>query len=376
MDLELSEDQKMLKAMAREFLTKECPMKFIREMEESEQGYSAEIWQKMVELGLQGLPFPEKYGGGGGSFLDLVVLLEEMGRACLPGPFFSSVILGGLTILAAGSDEQKQQLLSAISEGKICTLALTEADGGYNANSIKTRATSDKDEYIISGTKWFVPDAHIANYIICVARTKEGSSDEEGISIFIVDAKSQGISYTLLDTIAGDKQCEVIFDKVRVPKENIIGELGKGWEVVEKTLQYAAIAKCGELVGAAERVLEMSVDYAKERIAFDHPIGSFQAIQHYCANAKVDSDGIRLRTYLAAWMLSEGHPANKEVSITKAWVGEAYRRVTGVGHQIHGSIGYTLDHDMQLYFRRGKAAEALFGDADLHREMIACQLGL
>lgn len=376
MDLEFSEDQKMLKAMAREFLVKECPMKFIREMEESEQGYSTEIWQKTVDLGLQGLPFPEKYGGGGGSFLDLVVLLEEMGRACLPGPFFSSVILGGLTILAAGSEEQKQQLLSAISEGKICTLALTEADGGYSAGSIETRATADRDEYVISGTKWFVPDAHIADYILCVARTKEGSSGEEGISIFIVDAKSQGISYTLLDTIAGDKQCEVILDKVRVPKENILGALDKGWEVVEKTLQYAAIAKCGELVGAAERVLEMSVDYAKERIAFDHPIGSFQAIQHYCANAKVDSDGIRLRTYLAAWILSEGLPANKEVSITKAWVGEAYRRVTAVGHQIHGSIGYTLDHDMQLYFRRGKAAEALFGDADLHREMIACQLGL
>ncbi|MFC1924780.1 acyl-CoA dehydrogenase family protein [Chloroflexota bacterium] len=371
MDLELSEDQKMLKAMAREFLVKECPMKFIREMEESEQGYSPEVWRKMMELGLQGLPFPEEYGGGGGSFLDLIVLLEEMGRACLPGPFFSSVVLGGLAILAAGNEEQKKQLLSAIAEGKICTLALNESDGAYSAGSIETQATADKDDYVISGTKWFVPDAHIADYILCVART-----GEKGITIFIVDAESQGISYTILDTIAGDKQCEVVFDKVRVSKDNILGELDKGWEIVEKTLQYAAVAKCGELVGAAEQVLEMSVNYAKERIAFDHPIGSFQAIQHYCASAKVDSDGIRLQTYLAAWMLSAGLPADKQVSIAKTWVGEAYRRVTAVGHQIHGSIGYTLDHDMQLYFRRGKAAEALFGDADFHREAIACELGL
>jgi len=376
MDLDLSEDQKMLKAMARDLLEKECPKKLVREMEDDENGHPPELWSKMVELGLLGLPFPEKYKGGGGSFLDLAVLLEETGRACLPGPFFSTVVLGGLPILAAGSEQQKQKFLAAIAQGKIFSLALVEADGGYGPASIETSATTEKDSYVISGTKLFVPNAHIADYLLCLARTKKGSAKDEGLTLFIIDAKSKGISCTLLHTIAGDKQCEVIFDKVKVPKENTLGEVDEGWEVMEKTLELAAVAKCADLVGAAEQVLEMTVAYAKERIAFDHPIGSFQAIQHHCANMKVDVDGMRFLTYQAAWLLSEGQPATKEVAMAKSWVNEAFRRVTASGHQIHGSIGYTLDHDMQLYFRRGKAAEALFGDADLHRETVAHQLGL
>jgi alkylation response protein AidB-like acyl-CoA dehydrogenase len=376
LDLDLSEDQKMLRATARDFLTKECPKRFVREMEQDEKGYSPELWLKMAQLGWLGLPFPERYGGGGGSVLDLVILLEEMGRACLPGPFLSSVVLSGLPILEAGSEEQKQRFLPAIVRGKVFTLALTEADGSYEAASIKTRATLDKDDYVISGTKLFVPDAHIADYLLCLARTKKRSSGAEGLSLFIIDAKSQGISYTLLSTIAGDKQCEVIFDKVRVPVTNILGELDQGWGIVEKTLQYAAIAKCAEMVGAAQQVLEMSVDYAKQRVQFDRPIGSFQAIQHHCANMLVDIDGMRYLTYQAAWLLSEGLPAAKEVAMAKAWVSEAIRRVTALGHQIHSGVGYTMDHDLQLYFRRGKAAEVLFGNANFHRELIASQLGL
>jgi len=376
LDLDLSEDQKMLRATARDFLVKECTKQFVREMEQDEKGYSPELWLKMAQLGWLGLPFPERYGGGGGSFIDLVVLLEETGRACLPGPFLSSVVLSGLPILATGSEEQKQQFLPAIAQGKIFTLALTEADGSYDAASIKTTAAPDKDDYIISGTKLFVPDAHIADYLLCLARTREGLSKDEGLSLFIIDAKSQGISYTLLRTIAGDKQCEVILDKVRVPITNILGELHQGWWVIEKTLQYAAVAKCAEMVGAAQQVLEMSVDYAKQRVQFDRPIGSFQAIQHHCANMQIDIDGMRFLTYQAAWLLSEGLPAAKEVAMAKAWVSEAIRRVTALGHQIHGGVGYTIDHDLQLYFRRGKAAEAVFGDANFHRELIACQLGL
>ena len=376
MDLDLSEDQKMLRTTARDFLVKECPKQLVREMEQDEKGYSPQLWLKMAQLGWLGLPFPERYGGGDGSFLDLVVLLEEMGRACLPGPFLSSVVLGGLPILAAGSEEQKQQFLPAIAQGKILTLALTEADGSYEAASIKTRATPDKDDYVISGTKLFVPDAHIADYLLCLARTKEGSSEDEGLSLFIIDAKSQGISYTPLITIASDKQCEVIFDEVRVPIADILGELDQGWGVVEKTLQYAAIAKCAEMVGAAQQVLEMSVEYAKQRVQFERPIGSFQAIQHHCANMLIDIDGMRYLTYQAGWLLSEGLPAAKEVAMAKAWVSQAIRRVTALGHQIHSGVGYTMDHDLQLYFRRGKAAEVIFGDADFHRELIASQLDL
>jgi len=366
----------MLRATARDFLAKECPKQFVREMEQDEKGYSPQLWLKMAQLGWLGLPFPERYGGGGGSFLDLVILLEEMGRACLPGPFLSSVVLSGLPILAAGSEEQKQQFLPAIARGKIFTLALTEADGSYEAASIKTRAAPDKDDYVIGGTKLFVPDAHIADYLLCLTRTKEGSSGAEGLSLFIVDAKNPGISYTPLITIASDKQCEVVFGKARVPVTDILGDLDQGWEVVEKTLQYAAIAKCAEMVGAAQQVLEMSVDYAKQRVQFDRPIGSFQAIQHHCANMLIDIDGMRYLAYQAAWLLSEGLPAAKEVAMAKAWVSQAIRRVTALGHQIHSGVGYTMDHDLQLYFRRGKAAEVLFGDANFHRELIANQLGL
>lgn len=376
MDYDLSEDQKMLKTMVRDLLVKECPKTLVREMEEDEKGHPAGLWGKMMELGLMGLPFPEKYEGGGGSILDLAVLLEETGRACLPGPFFSTVVLGGMPISAAGSEEQKQKFLPMISQGKIFTLALTEMDGGYDPDCIETSAVAEKDGYIISGTKLFVPDAHIADYLLCLARTGKASSPGAGLTLFIVDAKSSGIGCTTLHTMARDKQCEVVFDKVAVPKENILGEVDKGWEVAEKALDFAAIAKCAEMVGVAEQVLEMSVSYSTERIAFDHPIGSFQAIQHYCANMKVDVDGMRFLTYQAAWMLSEGMPAAKEVAMAKAWVSEALRRVTAVGHQIHGSIGYTLDHDMQIFYRRGKEAEVLFGDADMQRERVACELGL
>ncbi|MBM4463119.1 MAG: acyl-CoA dehydrogenase [Chloroflexi bacterium] len=376
MDFDLSEDQKMMRTAARDFLEKECPKQFVRQMEQDEKGYSPELWSKMVQLGWLGLPFAESYGGGGGSFLDLIVLLEEMGRACLPGPFLSTVVLGGLPILAAGNEEQKQRFLPAIAQGKIFTLALTEPGGRYEAASIQTKAVADKTDYLVSGTKLFVPDAHVADYLLCLARTKPGPSGGDGLSLFVVDASSQGIRCALLKTIASDRQCEVIFDNVMVPTKNVLGELDQGWTVIEKALQWAAVAKCAEMVGAGEQVLEMSVAYAKERVQFDRLIGSFQAIQHHCANMRIDVDAMRYLTYEAAWLLSQGLPAEKEASMAKAWVSEAIRRVTRLGHQIHGGVGYITDHDMQLYFRRGEAAAAFFGDAQFHREAVACQFGL
>ncbi|MFC1968366.1 acyl-CoA dehydrogenase family protein [Chloroflexota bacterium] len=378
MDLALSEEQEMLRKMARDFLADRCPKTLVREMEEDEKGYSPELWREMAGLGLLGLAFPEKYGGSGGSFLDLAVLLEEMGRALLPGPFFSAVVLGGLTILDAGSEAQKQEFLPQISRGEtIMALALTEPSAGYDAASVSLRAAADKDDYILDGTKLFVSDAHICHYMICVARTGEGGSPEEGITLFLVDAKSPGISYTLLDTIASDRQCEVVFDKVRVPQTNILGGLDQGWSVMKRVLERAAAGKSMEMVGNSQQVLEMSVNYAKEREQFGQPIGSFQAIQHYFAHMATDVDGSRFIAYQAAWMLSEGLPCASEVSTAKAWVSEACRRVDLTGHQIHGGIGFTKDHDIQLYFRRAKAAELAFGDARFHREVVANQgLGL
>ncbi|MCK4965109.1 MAG: acyl-CoA/acyl-ACP dehydrogenase, partial [Dehalococcoidia bacterium] len=302
MDLGLTEEQDMLKTSARDFLQKECPKQLVRQLDESEEGYSPELWRKMAGLGWIGLPFPEEYGGGGGSFLDLVVLLETMGYNILPGPFFSTVVLGGLTILAAGNEEQKKRFLPEIaSGGMILTLALTEPSARYDAASVKTTAVVRNGEYVINGTKLFVLDANVADFILCVARTKEATNPENGLTVFLVDTKSPGVKITLLKTLARDKQCEVIFDEVSVPKENVLGELNRGWPTVQGVLQRATVAKCAEMVGGAQAALDMAVAYAKERVQFNRPIGSFQAIQHYCANMVSDVDGSRFVTYKAAW---------------------------------------------------------------------------
>ncbi len=377
MDLNFTEEQEMLKTMARDFLADKCPKSLVKEMYEDEKGYSPELWKEMVDLGWPGLVFPEEYGGSGMSFLDLSVLLEEIGRACLPGPFLSTVVLGGLPILQAGSDEQKQEYLPKITCGEaIFTLALTEPSAQYTADSIEVKATADGDNYIINGTKLFVPDAHIADYLLCAARTDEKAEAENGITVFIVDAKSPGISYTVLKTISGDKLCEVVFDNVKVPKANILGGLNQGWKVVSKIIQQAAIAKCCTMVGAMQQTLEMTIDYAKDRKQYDHPIGSLQIIQHYCANMATDIDGSRFSTYQAAWMLTEGIPCAKEVAIAKAWISEAFGRVSTLAHQIHGAIGCTIDHDLQYYTKWGKAADLSFGDADFYREIVAQEMGL
>ena len=377
MDYSLTEEQEMLRKMARDFLSTECPKSLVREMAEDETGHPIELWEKMTEIGWLGLVIPEQYGGGGGSFFDLVVLLEEMGRACLPGPFFSTAVLGGLTLLEAGSDEQKKELLPKLVQGKLLlTLALTEASVKYTADGIQTKATQKGDDFFIQGTKLFVPDAHVSNYIICVARTKETKVPEEGITLFLLDSKSPGINYTLLKTMAGDKQCEVTFDNVKVPKQNILGKLNEGWPVLERVLEEATVARCAEMVGASRQVLEMTVDYAKQRMAFGHPIGSFQGIQFYCANMLSDADASAFITYQAACRLSEGLPAAQDVAMAKAWVSEKLVQATTAAHRIHGAIGFCEDHDLPLYFKRAKAWEASFGGTTVHLDKIATAAGI
>ena len=377
MDFALSEEQEMLRKMSRDFLQNECPKSLVREMEEDEKGYSPELWKKMAELGWMGLVFPEEYGGEGLDFLDLTVLIEELGRALVPGPYLSTVVYCGLPILAAGTDEQKREFLPKIAKGDlILSLALTEPSATWDAAGVTVKATPEGDDFVISGTKLFISDAHVADCLLCVTRTKESGDAEDGITLFLVDAKSPGISCTALRTIASDRQFEVVFDKVRVPRKNMLGEPDHGWAVVKEMLPKATLAQCALMVGGAQQVLEMTVNYAKERVQFGRPIGSFQAIQHKCADMATDVDGCRFIAYQAAWKLSEGLPCALEVSMAKAWVSEAYRRTCVEGHQIHGGIGFIKDHDMQLYYRRAKASELMFGDADYHRELVAQQIGL
>ncbi|MFC2067332.1 acyl-CoA dehydrogenase family protein [Chloroflexota bacterium] len=371
MDFSFTEQQEMLRTMARDFGEKEFPKSLVREMEKDDRGITEELWRKIAELGWMELIFPEEYGGLGASFLDFLVLMEEIGRACLPGLFFADVMLGGLIVLAAGNEEQKQAILPELAKGKlIATLALIEPDGGYEPSAITTEAVHDNNGYLISGTKLFVPFAHIANRIVCIARSNEG------VTLFLVDAKNQGIKTTPLGTISGDKQSEVVFDNVKVSAGDVLGEPGKGWDALEPVLAKAKVAKCAEMVGMAQRMLEMSVDYAKQRIQFDRPIGSFQVIQQYCANMLTDVETSKYLTYKAAWMLDEGIPCTREVAIAKGWTSSACRRVAALAHQIHGAMGFSADHDLGFYYKRLKESELLFGDEEVHKEILAQEMGL
>ena len=377
MNLDFTEEQEMLRTTARDFLTKECPKTLVRELEEDERGYSLELWRKMAELGWMGLVLPEEYDGMGMEFMDLIILFEEIGRNILPGPFFSTVVLGGLPILAAGTKEQKEEFLPKAASGEmILTLALTEPSARYDAAGVATTAVAQDDSFVLNGTKLFVENAHIADYMICVARTKEGASPEEGITLFLVDARSPGVKCEVVPTIALDKLCEVVLENVIVPKKNVLGELDRGWPIVAQTLEQATVAKCAEMIGGAQAALDMTVSYVKERVQYGRPIGGFQVIQHYCANMWINVDIGRSILYEATWKAGEGLPAATEVAVAKGWINEAYKFVTERGVQCHGAIGTTRDHDIGLYYRRAKAAELAFGDTDCQREAVAQQIGL
>ena len=377
MNLDLTEEQQMLKTAARGFFEKEFPKTLVRQMEEDPSGHSPGVWKKMADLGWIGLVIPEEYGGSGLAFLDLVILLEEMGRACLTGPFFSTAVLGALPILAAGTSELKKEFLPRIARGDmIVALALTEPSATYEAAGIATKAVQDKSSYVINGTKLFIHDAHIADYLLCVARTRFWSKPEDGISLLLVDARSPGIKITPLLTIADDKQNEVIFENVVVPERYLVGELDQGWSVVQRLLEQAAVAKCAEMVGGADWVVEATVAYAKERVQYGRPIGSFGSIQHALAEMWTEVNMAKRLTYYAAWAVEQGLPCSMEVAMAKAMVNEAYKHSTRMAVQIHGAIGTTRDHDVGLYYRRARQAALLFGDTDFCREKVAQEMGL
>jgi alkylation response protein AidB-like acyl-CoA dehydrogenase len=376
-DLGLSEEQEMLKNFARDFLEKECPEKYVRDMEEDERGYSPEIWRKMADQGWQGLIVPEEYGGTGLGFLDLIVLLEEFGRALVPGPFMSTVVLGTIPILEAASDEQKKEYLPRVASGElILTLAFTEPSARFDADGVATTAARDGDSYVLNGTKLFVQDANVADSMVVVARAP-GSSGDDGISLFLVDAHSPGVTIEQLRTIASDKQCEVKLEGVRVPASGLLGAEGQGWATMQRVIRKATVAECAYLVGLAQMDFEISVNYAKERVQFGRPIGSFQAIQHKAADMVTDVDGARFIMYRAAWSVAEDEPdADMNVHMAKAWCSDATRRVVAHGQQIHGGIGFTKDYKIQLYFRRQKRSELMWGDGDYHREKVADGLSI
>jgi alkylation response protein AidB-like acyl-CoA dehydrogenase len=376
MDFSFTEEQEMLRISARDFLAKECPKAKVKEMDKDERGYDPQMWLSMAELGWTGLIFPEEYGGMAATFMDLVILMEEMGRNILPGPYFSTIALCALPLLKYGDSDQKTKFLRQIAKGEaVWTFALTEASGKYKASEVKLRALPEGTNYVLQGYKLFVTDAHVADYILVVSRTGEGNSPEQGITLFIVDAKGPNVKMEAIPTIGGDRQFKISFDSVVVPQDNILGQMDNGWDIVDFILQRAAVLKCAEISGACQAVLDITNSYAKDRIQFDRPIGSFQAVQHKLADMLIDVEAVQYLLYQAAWGISIDSLSPWQISAAKVKANEVYQRICIEAIAAHGAIGYTMDHDIGLYYRRVKAAEFAAGDTDLHREVIAIELG-
>jgi alkylation response protein AidB-like acyl-CoA dehydrogenase len=373
MNFGFNDEQELLRSTARKFFENECPSETVRRLMDTPEGMTPELWGKLAEQGWLGLVFPEAYDGMGLGFVDLTVLMEEMGRAVVPGPYFSTVLLGGLAIVEAGSEAQKKEWLPKIAGGqKRVTLAWMEPSAMLGAAGVTLEAKGAGGGYTLSGTKLFVPDAHTADAIVVAARTGAGKGDE-GVSLFLVPRDTRGVEVKLLPTMDQTRKlCEVTLSGVSLGADALVGGAGAGWAPLARVLDRACVALCAEMCGGAQKVLDMTVEYAKIRQAFGKPIGSYQGVKHKAADMLVEVENSKSITYYAAWAMDEGSAEGPlAVSMAKAYVSDAYRRVSAAGIQLHGGIGFTWEHDLHLYFKRAKGSEFTFGDATYHRERVA-----
>jgi alkylation response protein AidB-like acyl-CoA dehydrogenase len=379
MDFRFNEEQQELQSMARAFLQEACGPEQIRAAMETPLGYDPGVWTQIAtELGWPCVHIPEEYGGLGLGYVDLVVLLEAAGEAVLCAPFFSTVALGANTILEVGSDAQKAEHLPPIAEGtQTATLAFAEANGRWDADAVEATATVDGGDFILEGTKAWVVDGHSADLILVAARTP-GSTGEDGISVFLVDGNAAGVSRKVLPTMDQTRRiAEVTLSGVRVSGNACLGKPGAAWPGLRRTLDLAAIALAAEQVGGAQRCLDMSVEYAKEREQFGRPIGSFQAIKHKCADMMIAVESARSALYYAACIADDGSDdLSSNASLAKAWCSESYFQCAGETIQIHGGVGFTWEYDPHLHFKRARASESWLGDPAYHRERLAQHLGL
>jgi alkylation response protein AidB-like acyl-CoA dehydrogenase len=374
MNFGFNEEQELLRSTARKFFDNECSSETVRKLMDSPEGMTPDLWKKLAEQGWLGLIVPDEHGGMGLGIVDLVVLMEEMGRAVVPGPFFSTVLLGGLAILEGGTEAQKKVWLPRLASGDArATLAWMEPTADLGARGITLPATVKGGGHILNGTKLFVQDAHTADVLVVAARTATGKTAEEGISLFLVPKGSAGLTVTLLPTMDQTRKlCEVTLKDVVVGPDALMGQAGSGWAPLARVIDRATVGLCAEMCGGAQKVLDMTVEYAKIRQAFGRPIGSYQGVKHKAADMLVDVENSKSITYYAAWAMDEGVAEGPlAVSMAKAYVSDAYRRVSGAGIQLHGGIGFTWEHDLHLYFKRAKGSEFTFGDATWHRERVA-----
>jgi alkylation response protein AidB-like acyl-CoA dehydrogenase len=376
MDFTLNEEQEMFKDMARKFFEAECDVSMVRKIEASESGHIPELWAKMAELGWFGIIVPEEYDGIDLSLLEVAVLFEEIGRAAFDGPVMCT-LMGTLALLEGGTEAQKKKFFPEIAIGEeILTMAMEESEAFYDPGFVSVRAELNDDAYVINGIKLFVPYANVADHMLVVARTMGKPGDAEGITVFMVDAKDPGISLTPLQSVAPDRQFQVEFNGVTVSSDNIVGEVDKGLPLVKSVIEKATAIQCAEMVGGAQQEMHATAQYAKERVQFDRPIGTFQAVQHHLADMYTDVQGSRWTTYTALFLLSQGQPASKEVAMAKAFSSNACQRVSYNATQVHGGMGVDTDNDLHFYFRRSKARDLRFGPSVIHLKALEAELGL
>ncbi len=371
MDFDFSEQQLMIRQLTRDFLGRESPPSVVRQLMDDPRGYSESVWAQLVELGLLGLPFPEEYGGQGLGMIELALVLEEMGRAVYPGPYFSTVVLAGTALTVGGSDEQKARYLSEIAAGRTrATLAFLEDHPGWNASAVRLVARRDGADYVLAGRKTLVPYAQVADLFLIPARTADTSDPHHGITLFAIPRDAPGLEVQPLHSVdLTSRVANVLLHDVVARPEQIVGHHDEAWPILEAVLERAAVGAAAEMLGAARKSLEMSVEYASTRVQFDQPIGSFQAVKHKCAEMLLAVEQAHAATYYAAWALSaRAEDAPLAVSVAKAYVSDAARKVCGDAIQVHGGIGFTWEYDLHLYFKRAKYLEGLYGDADFHRE--------
>ena len=366
-----NEEELMVKNAAREFLEAECPASLARAIEQDERGYSVELWEKMASLGWFGISLPEAYGGGGLPVTYLGLILEECGRAIAPVPFHSTAT-AALAVANHGSDEQKQSILPRAARGDlIMTWSAQEQDPRLRADAIQCRGVVDGDSLVINGVKHFVDNFAAAELMVTAVRTAAPTADSAGITLAIVPTNAAGIAETRLTTLAKDSQSKLELTDVRIPLSNVIGEVNGGWPAASEMLDTGTALLCTQIIGAARKDAEMAIDYAKNRVAFGRPIAGFQSIQHLCADMIVWVDGAQLLTYEALWKLDAGLPYGVEVSQAKAFTNDKCQATVRSSQQIHGGIGFMMEFDLHLWYRRVTAWTMRLGTSFEHRARVA-----
>lgn len=368
MDFRPSRDQQMLVATAREFLKKHCPPEVAQRLALQARGLDPSLWRQIAELGWPGLLVPAEHGGSDGSLLDVALLMEELGRAALPGPFVGSAVVATALLVAAGTRKQQQRWLPAMASGeRIVTLAFLEDEASWDPDAVALRCAIPGR---LHGRKLFVNDARAAAALIVAVR------EDTGVSLLLLPTDRAGIAPAPLEALSGEAIFEVTFDDVAVGPEDRLGRAGAGRRLLEPALMAGALARTAEMVGAAQHIMELAVEHAKTRVQGGKPIGGHQAIQHACADIVRDVDGARGLLYAAAWTLSEGVSAGAEVSTAKAYASEACLAVARRAHQIFGAIGYCEEHLLHLLHKRIQAAGLEYGDACEQLERVARSIGL